>query len=292
VKRTLFISLLVVIVAVLAGSVWRLGRHSREMELKYTATRAAEDSLRTRFDAALGSIAEIQDSLTAILPSESTVLHVSEDVERGGPLTATRKDQVLRTISDLNDSIQKSKEMIKRLEKRLKDQDVRVASLERLVANLKRSVGQREQMIQALTARVESLKAQVAVLQTDVETKGQQIQQQQIVIEDKRREISTIYYLVGTKLKLKGLGVIQDSGGLIGLGKSTRLSGHFPEQDFTRMDTDEQNTVPVPGRKPVILSGQVGTSYQMVPIREDLWQLRITNAADFRKVRYLVIQVE
>ena len=42
----------------------------------------------------------------------------------------------------------------------------------------------------------------------------------------------------------------------------------------------------------LVLSGQVGTSYQMVPIREDLYQLRITNAAEFRKVRYLVIQVE
>lgn len=291
-KKTLLLILPLVVIAVLAGLAWKYARHGREMELKYATTQAAADTLRTRFNAALGSIAEIQDSLTAILPSESAVLHVSQDVERGGPLTATRKDQVLRTISDLNDSIQRSKEMIKRLEQRLKQQDVRVASLEKLVSNLKKSVAQREQMIAELTERVESLKAQVVTLQTDVAEKGQQIEQQQMVIEDKRREISTIYYLVGTKPILKGLGVVQESGGVIGIGRSTRLSGQFPEQNFTRMDTDQQSTIPVPGRKPVVLSAQSASSYQMIPIRPDLWQLRITNAAEFRRVKYLVVQVE
>lgn len=291
-KKTLLTSLALVIIVALATGLWILGRHDREMGRKYEATRAAEDSLRTRFDAALVSIAEIQDSLTAILPSESAVLHVSQDVERGGPLTATRKDQVLRTISDLNESIRRSKELIHRLEQRLKDSDVRIASLERLVANLKKSVTERERMIATLTERVDALKVQVAALQTDVENGREQIRAQQQVIEDKRREISTIRYLVTTRRRLKDLGVIRETGGLIGLGRTPRLTGQFPERVFHELDTDAQTTIEVPGLKPVVLSGQSSASYQLVPVRVGLSELRITDPPEFRKVRYLVIQVE
>ncbi len=291
-KRTLLISLAVVVFAGLTTGVLLLNRNNQKLGVKYAASQAAGDTLRMRFDAALVSIAEIQDSLTAILPSESAVLNVSQDVEHGGPLTASRKDQVLRTISDLNASISRSKEMIKRLEETLKERDVRVASLERIVANLKKTVADREKMIQDLTERVEALEGQVSVLRADVESGRQQIAEQEQVIEAKRREISTIYYLVETKKKLKELGVVRDSGGLIGIGKSTRLSGQFPERFFTRIDTDAQTVLQVPGKKPVVLSGQNSASYQMVPIRPDLAELRITNVPEFRKVRYLVVKVE
>ena len=290
-KRPLLIGLATVILVGLTGGVLLLTRHNQELGRKYAATRAAEDSLHTRFDAALVSIAEIQDSLTAILPSESAVLGVSQDVELGGPLTVSRKDQVLRTISDLNQSISRSKEMIQRLEEAIKERDVHVASLERIVSNLKKTVADREQMIQALTARVEALEVQVASMRTDVESGRQQITEQQQVIEAGRREISTIYYLTENKKKLKDLGVTRESGGLIGIGKSTQLSGQFPERFFTRVDTDTQTVLQVPGKKPVVLSGQSSASYKLVPIRPDLAELRITNAQEFRKVRYLVITV-
>lgn len=291
-KKALLIGLAVVVFAGLTTGVLLLNQHNQELGRKYVATLASEDSLRTRFDAALVSIVEIQDSLTAILPSESAVLNVSQDVERGGPLTASRKDQVLRTISDLNESISRSKAMIKRLEETLAARDVHVASLERIVSNLKKTVSDREQMIQTLTAQVEVLEVQVTTLRADVETGRQHIAEQEQVIENKRREISTIYYLTETKKKLKELGVVRDSGGLIGIGKSTRLSGQFPERFFTRVDTDAQKVLQVPGKKPVVLSGQSTASYQLVPIRPDLAELRITNTEEFRKVRYLVIKVD
>lgn len=290
-KRTLLTAFAVLVIAGLAGTVWTLRRHSHEMEQKYTATKAAEDSLRTRFDTALASIAEIQDSLAAVLPSESNVLQMSQDVEKSGTLTSSRKNQVLRNISDLNESIQKSKNMIQQLEQKLTESNMKVAALEKIVSNLKKTVEDRERMVANLTQHVESLKVQVATLQTDVEVGRQQITAQQTVIEDKRRELSTVYYLVSTKKQLKSLGVIQESGGVAGLGRSARLSGTFPERVFDRIDTDLQTKILVQGRKPKILSGQNSSSYQLVPLDMDETELRITNPQEFRKVRYLVIQV-
>lgn len=290
-KKAVLISIGVLVLAGLTGTIWNLKRQGDALELKYTASRASGDSLRTHFDAALVSIAEIQDSLTAILPSESAVLDMSQDVERSGQLTATRKDQVLRSISDLNASIQKSKEMIRQMEENLKGRDVQIASLERVVANLKKTVADREQMIASLADRVDNLQVEVAGLKTDVETGKQHIAQQEEVIETKRREISTVYYMVSEKKMLKELGVIRESGGVIGFGKTARLSGQFPEGAFSAVDTDVQTTIPLSGKKPVVLSGQSSTSYQIVPINAEVSELRITNPEEFRKVRYLVVQV-
>lgn len=290
-KRTVLISLAAIVVVGMAAWVWTLSRDKKTVEGQYAMAVASGDSLRTSFDVALASIAEIQDSLTAVLPSESSVMHMSDDVEKGGPLTASRKDQVLRSISDLQGSIQRSKDMIHALEQRLDEREVRIASLEKIITGLKRTVNEREQMVASLNERVGSLQVQVTQLKTDVAAGQEHIRTQEQVIETKRREISTVYYVVDTNNNLKDAGVVRNSGGVIGIGKSAKLTGQFPQQVFATVDTDMQTTIQVPGKKPVVLSGQSSASYQIVPVTEQMSELRITNPEEFRKVRYLVIQV-
>ena len=290
-KRTVWISLAAVLAVAMSAWVWNLSKEKKTVEGQYAQAVATGDSLRTSFDVALASIAEIQDSLTAILPSESSVMHMSDQVETGGPMTASRKDQVLRSISDLQGSIQRSKEMIASLEVRLGEQDVKIESLEKIISGLKRTVNDREHMIASLNNKVESLNVEVASLKTDVATGQAQIASQQQVIEDKRREISTVYYVVDTKDNLKDAGVVKSSGGVIGIGKTTKLTGQFPHQVFNPVDTDMQTTIQLSGKKPVVLSGQSATSYQIVPVNEQLSELRIVNPEEFRKVRYLIVQV-
>ena len=187
---------------------------------QYASTKAAEDSIRTRFDNAVAAIAEIQDSLTTIMPSETQVMNLSRDIERGSRMAKPMNERMLQSISDLKRGIQDSKRMIQRLEKRLKDSDVKIAGLERLIENLKRGVGDRETMIRFLSARVDSLKVRVARLETDVAAGNEQIQNQKQVIEEKRREISTVSYIIGSRKRLKLLGLLQESGGFIGIGEA------------------------------------------------------------------------
>jgi chromosome segregation ATPase len=270
--------------------VYTLSREKQMVEGQYVSAVATGDSLRTNFDLALSSIAEIQDSLTAILPTESQVMTMSEDVERS-PLTASRKDQVLRSISDLQGSIERSKEMIRALEQRLEERDVQVANLERVITGLKRTVADREQMIASLNERVGSLEVEVVGLKEDVAEGQATIRTQEQTIEEKRREISTVYYVVDSNKNLKEAGVVKNSGGVIGIGKTPKLTGEFPRQVFDPIDTDMSRTILIAGDDPKVLSGQSATSYQIVPVSEDQSELRITNPEEFRKVRYLVIQV-
>jgi hypothetical protein len=288
--RRILIVLGALVLIGLAVTLVLVNRRYEATKVKYADTRASEDSLRTHYEAALGAITEIQDSLSAIMPSESQVLDLSRDIESRTPLTETRREQVLRTISDLNSSIESSKGMIRRLEKRLKDSQVKIQGLERLVNNLKQMVAEREKAVRLLTGKVDSLKVQVAVLQSDVAAGKETIQEKERIIGDRNRELSTIYYVIGSRKDLKRLGLVRETGGVIGLGRTPRLSGDFDPQVFTPLDTDRQTQIQIPGQNPIVLTAQSASSYELRPLSKDWYELHILKPEEFRKVRYLVIE--
>ena len=268
-------------------------RHEHETtQLLYVQTRTAEDSLRHSYETAVDAIVQIQDSLAAIMPSEAQVMHLTQGLETGGTLNRARRDQVMQRISDLHASIRSSKEMIRRLEERLKDSEGKIAGLEKLVTNLKLMVAQREEMIAALSGRIDSLRTRVGELEVDVAEGQQQIAAQAQVIEERDRELSTVYYVVSSHENLKRLGVVRDEGGVLGIGRTTRLSGQMDQSVFTPFDTDALTTLKIAGRKPLVLSGQDRASFELVNLSTDWTELRITNPEEFRKVRYLVVQVD
>jgi hypothetical protein len=119
-KKALLAGIAVVAILVLAVTAFGIQKRFEESQRRYASTKAAEDSLRTRFDNAVAAIAEIQDSLAGVMPSETQVMNLSRDIERGSRLAKPMNERMLQSISDLKRGIQDSKRMIQRLEKRLK----------------------------------------------------------------------------------------------------------------------------------------------------------------------------
>ncbi len=277
-------ALMLVIIIILAG-------RYREQRAMYAESRQAEEAVRTQFNAALESIAEIQDSLTVIAPEESRLNRLSQEAELGTRATQTQKERMLNTIADLQASIKNTRQRIRDLESSLKGSQAELVGLRRVIDNLKKSVGEKEAMVLRLTARVDSLKVTVVGLQANVRLGEEKIAEQEQVIEERRKEIGTIRYIIGTKKELKAKGIITERGGVLGMGKSAQLSGTFNEGDFNAIDTDQVSDISVPGREAMVLSGQSKSSYQML-LGEGRTTLRILDPREFRKVRYLVIMVK
>jgi hypothetical protein len=289
-RRSAVIVMSLAIVALLAGIVVLTLRY-REQSAAYAETRDAEQAVRTQFESALQSIAEIQDSLTAIAPEESRLIRMSQRGEAGNRITETQKEHMLNAISDLKSSIKNTRQRIRELETRLQDSQAKVAGLERIINNLKKSATEREATILMLTERVDSLSTAVVGLQADVTQGKQKIAEQESTIAEKQREINTIYYTIGTKKLLKEKGIITETGGIAGIGKSSQLSGNFRLSDFRPLDTDFVSEIPIGGQQPQVLSGQSRSSYELIGV-EGRATLRILDAGEFRKVKYLVIMVK
>ncbi|MFH1681728.1 MAG: hypothetical protein ABIH26_13935 [Candidatus Eisenbacteria bacterium] len=267
-------------------------RGHQSTRVLYDSTVASKDSLRESYEAAVGAIVEIQDSLTAILPSEAQVMHLSRRIDEGSSLNAAGRQQVLERISDLKESIQISKKMVHDLEDRLREGEGRIAGLEHLVENLKRTIEQREEVIAFLTSRVDSLRIRVGELEDDVAAGEARLAEQDQVIAEQNRELSTVHYVINTKKSLKSLGIVQETGGFLGMGKSVRLSGTLDPKHFKPFDTDRGSVLYVAGRNPAVLSGQNRSSYKLVPVSEERTELRILDPVEFRKVRYLVVKID
>ena len=136
--------------------------------------------------------------------------------------------------------------------------------------------------------RVDSLQTRVSGLETEVQTGQETIRARDAALEDKRRELSTVLYIVGTRKELTAAGVVVAKGGFLGMGKTVQLTGRYDESLFKRLDTDQDRLVSAPSAKVQVLSAQPTSSYELA-VGADRTELHILDPQEFRKVRHLVI---
>lgn len=279
-SRAGLFALLAVIVLLIGGGAVLYQRYR-------TASANYADS-QTRYDEAITSIAEIQDSLVAITPQDSTVGMLSEGLNTEQKLTEPQTQQALARIATINASIQRTKERIRELEDGLQKSGVRISGLQRMIGRLKQTVAEKEEEVGLLTGRVDSLQTRVTGLETEVQTSQETIRARDQALEEKRSELATIYYIVGTRKELTAGGVIVAKGGFLGMGKTQQLSRRFDESLFKRLDTDRDRLVSAPSAKVQVLSAQPTSSYELA-VGTDRTELHILDPQEFRKVKHLVI---
>ncbi len=282
-RKPMLISFIAAVV-LLIGATAYLYQQNQQTTAALTETQQAEVTARTNYADAFNSIAEIQDSLNAISVKDDNV-RLEQQSER---LTQPNREQVLASISRMNTSIQRTKERIGQLESQLGKKGVQVRGLSRLLANQKQILAEKEQEVAALTTRVDSLQTQVAGLETTVHEAQDTILAKNQVIDDKQRELGTIYYIVGTKKDLSQSGVITAKGGVLGLGKTLLLTGRLDESKFTPLNTDQETVVRAPGTKVRVLSAQPVSSYE-IKQEGNVAEIHILDPVEFRKVKHLVI---
>jgi hypothetical protein len=293
-RQYLWIPLLLAAV-VLAGVAWKLNQNLEQSRAEYTALRTDEATTRERYGQAIGEIAAIQDSLEAIVVGDDGTRKLSEQLDTERSLTRERSDETMERIAVIRAGVERAKTRIEDLEARVKAGDVKIAGLEKLIQNLRASVAEKELVITQLTSRVEELQTQVTGLTTKVQEGEQLIEAQAVTIEtqtaaieDRRRELGTVYYTIGTKKELKEAGLVVSKGGILGIGRTLTLTGEFKPSLFTPLDTDKATMIHIAAEKARVLSDQPVTSYTLVPVGKEL-ELHILDPQAFRAVKHVVI---
>lgn len=252
-----------------------------------TALKQAEESTRAHYSQTIQDISTIQDSLNAIALDDATGLRpTSLGAERR--LSPAQSDEVLARIGELRAGIARTRERIQSLETRLKSSSGQVAGLGRLVKQLKAGLAVKEQQVAMLSTQVDSLQTHVAGLNVKVEEAQTQIAAQTDTLEERRRELGTVYYVIGTRSSLLKDGVVVARGGVLGLGKTLDASGKMDPTSFRAVDTDQETTIPIAATKARVLTPQAPGSYAIEQANGQL-ELHILDAREFRKVRHLVI---
>jgi peptidoglycan hydrolase CwlO-like protein len=279
--RGIGLFLLVAVVVLLLGATGVLFR-------KYEKSTSDNAESQTRYNEAINAIAEIQDSLYSITAGDSAMGALSQGLRTEQTLTEPQTKQALEQISAINSSIGRTKMKIAELEEHLQKNGIKVAGLQRMITTLKKDVADKETTVSELNGRVDSLQVEVAGLQGEVQQSQETIHARDQQLEERRNELATIYFKIGTKKELKDSGLIVSTGGFLGMGKSVQLTGKFDENEFTRLDTDAEKLIHTQAAKARVLSAQPASSYELKLEGEEM-ELHILDSREFRKVKHLII---
>ena len=279
---------LIALVVVLLGATGILFQKYRTASASYVQSQASEAETRNRYGRAINEIASIQDSLNAIVLGDEAAKLEPSQLNSEQRLTASQSDAAMERIAVLKAGIERTKVKIEELDAKLKAAGVKAAGLQKMVTNLKKTVADKESEVAMLTTRVQSLETQDTGLTAEVQENENTIQVQGATIEEKRSDLATVYYMVGTKKDLTSAGVVAASGGVLGLGKTLEPTGKIDQTMFTPVDTDYQTTIRIPSEKVEVLSAQAAGSYELV-VEGTETVLHITNPEEFRKVKHLLI---
>lgn len=260
--------------------------HSTASEL--ANVRVTEEASRARYAQTIDAIAEIQDSLNAIAIGDANVKLVSSGLQSEKDLQSPDGRDALQRIATMRSSIQRNKDRIRQLESSLSHSGIQVNGLKRMVVGLNSSVAEKERQIGELSSRIEVLATQVTGLATTVQEGRQQIAQKNETLEDRRRELATVYYVVGSKRELTTQGVVVARGGVLGMGKTLQPSGRVAQAVLIPLDTDRETVVTIEAPKAQVVSAQPLASYELRLVGGKM-ELHILDANEFRKVKQLVI---
>lgn len=228
----------------------------------------------------IASFNEIQENLNAIKDKEKIVTNASSTGD-----VKSKEGQIKEDIQAIYDLMAKNKNRIGSLTKKLKDSNLKLEGLEKMIENLQTSINQKDGEISDLKSKIEGLNIELANLNTNyqaVETES----------AEKTEVINTAYYAIGTSKELKEKSVISKEGGFIGIGKTTKVKQDFNKEYFTKINIEQTTSISIGAKKAKILSNHPSGSYKLVG-EKPVEKIEITNAKDFwSNSKYLVVVIE
>lgn len=261
-----------------------------------------EDSNRTK-DSLAAVVSERETALNEFISSFNDVERnldsvaakqhiIAVNTDKPGELKGNQKDRINNEIAAINDLMEQNRKRIAELTRKLKGSSSKNAQLEKAIATLTNQLAQKETELAELNAKLNTLNAQVTQLETSVSTLTAESTEKTKTIEERTAALHTAYYVVGKSKELQAAKIIDRKGGLLGIGKTAKLSGDFDNSKFTRIDYTQVASIPINGRMKMITS-HPSDSYILEKVektKDVIQHIVITNPEKFWSAsKYLVV---
>ena len=263
------------------------------------ALKAKNDSLLTQslqkdeaINDFIASINDIQGTLDTIKMKENII---SLSADRGGELRVSAREQIKNDIQTIYSLMQKNKETLASLQKKLKSSNMQVAELQKLVDRINKELAEKNAEIEELKDKLakmnilmEEATQQIDNLSQTVKTQEEQLTEQTQTIEQQTTELNTAYFIIGTAKDLKAKGVIK--GDIL---KGKVLLEDFKTDNFTQIDIRKTTEIPVVSKKAEVITQHPTVSYKLTGDKKLVQSLQILDPAAFwSKSKYLVIIID
>ncbi len=244
----------------------------------------------------LNDFSEIQANLDSIKKIEKLVTVRSNS---GRELNANQKKLILEDIALLNDLLLRNKQLTASLQKKLKDANFKIGNLEGTMKELQLMVDNLEAQTQEKDYEIVVLKQDVKKLNVDISSLNEKIvavesesEQKSQTIETQTVALNKAYYAFGTIKEMRDNGIIEKSGGVIGMGKTPVIKKDFNRDYFTEIDIRNFDYLRLMARKVKVISVHPAGSYHITG-KKSSDTLFIDNSSEFWKAsKYLVVIVD
>jgi DNA repair exonuclease SbcCD ATPase subunit len=228
----------------------------------------------------IASFNEIQENLNQIKEKEKIVTSASSKGD-----VRSRHGQIKEDIQAIYDLMAQNKIRISSLSQKLKQSNLKLSGMEKMIENLQNSLNLKDEEIADLKTRIEGLNIELSTLNTNYKNVESESTQ-------KTEALNTAYYAIGTNKELKEKKVIAKEGGFIGLGKSTKISADFNKEYFTKINIQQTTSINIGAKKARLLTTHPTSAYKMIG-EKPVEKLEITNPKEFWATsKYLVIVIE
>ena len=167
------------------------------------------------------------------------------------------------------------------------------SKLQEFIESLNKRMADQEQQISDLMDELTISKATIQKLSANVDELTQSNQEKDEYIAYQTAEANKAYYIVGTYTELKNMGIVNKSGGFIGIGKKQNTAANMDVSHFRKIDRTQVTTITINQRKAQVISKHPEGSYELVMDDNDsktVAYLRILDVNAFWKFTdYLVV---
>ena len=274
------------------------GQHKKEiarMQSKQDSVAALNVQKDNSILEFIGAMNEIQSNLDSIKTVEKIV---SVQTTPGTELKAEAKKRIIEDIAQINKLLEKNKELVNSLQGKLRNSNLKIAELEKMIDNLTKQVGDKDAEIAVLKQDLEKLHVDVAGLNQKIVTITSEneaaIKEKNQTIEAKTNELNTAYYAFGIKKELTEKNVIEKEGGVLGMGKTLKMKKDFNRDYFMKIDIREFKQLPLNSKKAKLVTYHPEGSYHFtMTAKKTVENLVIDKPEEFWKAsKYLLIVVE
>ena len=257
---------------------------------------ALQDSIATanaEKDSLMQLMGDIADGMEQIKELEDIV-----SVNNLNGETPDRKKQLRDDIVLIQQTINKHKNRLTELEKRLKQSTNYNETMQKSIANLKGQLEEQQKTINGLTEQLAAAHVQIKNLNQSVDSlsavnknvtkEKEAAQQQSKQLTAEVDNLNTCYYVIGSKKELKANKIIETGF----LRKTKILQGDFERSYFTKADRRTLSEIPLHSNKAELMTNHPKDSYEIVT-NGNVKTLRILNPHKFwEKSNFLVIKVD
>ncbi len=257
---------------------------------------ALQDSINTanaEKDSLMQLMGDIADGMTQIKELEDIV-----SVNNLNGETPDRKKQLRDDIVLIQQSINKHKQRLAELERRLKQSTNYNATMQKSIENLKAQLEDQQKTINGLTEQLAAAHIQIKNLNQSVDSLSNAnktvTREKEAAVQESKQlshevdNLNTCYYVIGSKKELKAHKIIETGF----LRKTRILEGDFEMSYFTKADRRTLNEIPLHSSKAQLMTNHPKDSYEIVD-HGNVKTLHIKDTNRFwEKSNFLVVKVD